>query len=226
MMDPFSITAILMLGLVFKFIGFAIRDELWLRGLVMAGLACDALFYAFRPEPVVQSVLTNGLLIAVNTVLVVAIILERTTWRLSDADKELFSHFPTMTPGQFRRIRKLMTTATLEPNSRLLDEDQTVDDLVLVLSKQIAIEKEGTVFPIAGPTFIGEVALLTGNRSSAGVILPDGGTTISIPIPRLRRSMSRSPALSNAIVALFGQELARKVADSVPMDRALNSQRR
>ena len=32
--------------------------------------------------------------------------------------------------------------------------------------------------------------------------------------------MDRSPPLSNAMVALFGQELARKVADSVPMQRA------
>ena len=90
---------------------------------------------------------------------------------------------------------------------------------MLVLSKQIEIEKDGKAFPIAGPTFVGEIALLTGNPSSAGVFLPDGGTIVSIPILRLQRSMSRSPALSNAIVALFGQELARKVADSAPMDR-------
>ncbi len=223
--DPVSITAVLMLGLVFKFVGFAIRDELWLRALVMSGLACDAIFYGFRPEPVIQSVFTNGLLIVINVVLIIMILMERTTWRMSDLDKDLFAHFPTLTPGQFRRLRRLMKIETVEPASRLIEEQQTARDLFLILSDQIEIEKGGETFPIAGPTFAGEVALLTGNQSSAGIVLPEGGTVVSIPILRLRRRMSRSAALSNAIVALFGQELARKVADSVPMGRASRPRR-
>ena len=50
--------------------------------------------------------------------------------------------------------------------------------------------------------------------------LPEGGTVVRIPLEVLSARMARAPALSNAMVALFGQELARKVADSVPMDRA------
>ena len=225
MTDPISITAILMLGLVFKFVGFAVRDELWLRGLVMAGLACDATFYAFRPEPVLQSVFTNGLLIAVNTDLIVMILMERTTWGMSSQDREIYAHFPTMTPGQFRRLQRLMRRETVEPGGRLLAEGGAVQDLILSLSPRIDIEKGGEVFPIAGPTFVGEVALMTGNPSSAGVALPEGGTVLRMSIVRLRARMSRSPALSNAIVALFGVELARKVADSVPMGRALGRKR-
>lgn len=221
MNDPSWITAILMLGLVFKFAGFAVRDELWLRGLVMAGLACDAIFYAIRPEPVMQSVLTNCLLISVNTVLVAMILLERTTWRMSEDDKTLYAYFPTMTPGQFRRLRTLMTKDTLPPESQLLDEGQTVDHLMLIMCERIQIVKDGQAFPISGPTFAGEVALLTGKPSSAGVVLPDGGTVMRMSIAELNRRIAKSPALSNAIIALFGQELARKVSDSVPMDRAL-----
>lgn len=223
MNDPMSINAILFLGLALKFVGFAVRDELWLRALVMSGLACDAIFYGFRPEPVFQSVFTNGLLIMVNTALIMMILMERTTWRMSSDDRQLYAYFPTMTPGQFRRLRKLMTRQNLEPGSQLLREGAPVEDLLLILSDRIDIGKDEKVFPIAGPNFVGEVALLTGNPSSADVILPHGGTIFRIPILRLRGRMSRSPALANAIIALFGQELARKVADSVPMHRALSS---
>lgn len=221
MSDPYSITAILMLGLVFKFVGFAVRDELWLRTLVMSGLACDAIFYGFRPEPVLQSVLTNSLLILVNVVLLFMILVERTTWRMSDADKDLYDHFPTMVPGQFRRLRKFMTIETLGPKSQLLEEGQVVTDLLLILTDRVLIEKDGEAFPIAGPTFAGEIALLTGERASAGVVLVDGGKVLRIPLQQLRRHMARSPALSNAVVALSGRELARKLANSSPMDRAL-----
>ncbi len=222
MNDPISITAILFLGLLFKFVGFAVRDELWLRALVMAGLACDAIFYGFRPEPVLQSVFTNGLLILVNVTLIILIVSERTTWRMSSSDREIYTHFSTMTPGQFRRLRNMMRQYSVPAGGRLLEEGRPVEDLLLIFSSRIEIEKNGMTFPIAGPTFAGEIALMTGNASSAGVTLPDGGTVLRFPIQRLRSRMSRSPALSNAIIALFGLELARKVADSVPMDRASN----
>ena len=94
---------------------------------------------------------------------------------------------------------------------------------MLVFSDRILIGKGGTAFPIAGPAFVGEVAFLTGNPSSADVTLPDGGTVVRLQLGPLRRQMARKPALSNAMVALFGRELARKVADSVPMERAAHA---
>ena len=223
--DPILISAILFLGLVFKFAGFAIRDELWLRLLVMTGLFCDVLFYALRPEPVLQSVAANALLISVNLILVALIVMERTTWRMSREDRATFAHFPTLTPGQFRRLLRLARRETVEAGTPLLLEGKPVEDLMLVYAERIEIEKDGTAFPIAGPAFVGEIALLTGNPSSAGVRLPEGGTVLRLPIDALRSRMDRSPPLSNAMVALFGQELARKVADSVPMDRAAQVRR-
>ena len=221
--DPILISAILFVGLAFKFAGFAIRDELWLRILVTIGLACDVVFYTFRPEPVFQSIVANVLLVSINLLLVVLIVMERTTWRMSAEDREVFSYFPTLTPGQFRRLRRLMRRDTVEAGTPLLIEGKPVEHLMLVFSERIEIAKDGTAFPISGPAFVGEIALLTGNASSAGVSLPEGGTVLRLPIEALRARMDRSPPLSNAMIALFGQELARKVADSVPMDRAAAS---
>jgi len=220
MTDPILITSILFVGLVFKFAGFAVRDELWLRILVTTGLMCDVIFYALRSEPVPQSVAASVLLVSVNFVLLLLILTERTTWRMSAEDRTLYASFPTLTPGQFRRLRKIMRRETVGPGTPLALEGKPVDDLMLVYSERIEIEKSGASFPIAGPAFVGEIALLTGNPSSASVRLPEGGTVVRIPLEVLSARMARAPALSNAMVALFGQELARKVADSVPMDRA------
>jgi hypothetical protein len=220
MEDPILISAILVAGLAFKFAGFAVRDELWLRILVMTGLCCDALFYAVRPEPVVQSVFANLLLFAVNLAFVALILKERTTWGMSAEDRALYAHFRTLTPGQFRRLARMMRRETVTEGTPLALEGKPVDDLMLVFSDRIEIAKQGAAFPIAGPAFVGEIAFLTGNPSSARVTLPEGGTVVRLPMGPLKARMARSPALSNAMVALFGQELARKVADSVPMDRA------
>jgi CRP-like cAMP-binding protein len=217
---PHSDHGILFLGLVFKFAGFAVRDELWLQGPGDDGPGCDAIFYAVRAEPVPQSVAANLLLVSVNLGLVLLILTERTTWRMSPDDRTLYQSFPTLTPGQFRRLKRIMRRETVAPGTPLTLEGKPVDDLMLVYSERIEIEKAGASFPIAGPAFVGEIALLTGNVSSASVRLPEGGTVVRMPLDELKARMARAPSLSNAMVALFGQELARKVADSVPMDRA------
>lgn len=212
--------AILLVGLVFKLTGFAVRDELLLRVLVVCGFICDAAYYFFRADPILPSVLSNIALLTINVILIAAIASERTTWRMSDDDRQTFAHFPTLSPGQFRRLKKMLSAEIAAPGAVLAREGAPVDDLMLVFAGTITITKRGESFPIAGPAFVGEIAFLTGNPSSADVTLPEGGTVVRIDSVALRKRMARSPAFNNALVALFGAELARKVADSVPMARA------
>lgn len=211
---------ILLIGLVFKLTGFAVRDELTLRLLVVCGFICDAAYYFFRADPIIPSILSNLALLSINLILIAAIMSERTTWRMSADDRKTFGHFPTLTPGQFRRLRKMIVAEAAAPGTVLTREGEEVDTLMLVFAEHITITKGGDSFPIAGPAFVGEIAFLTGNPSSADVTLPGGGTVLRVNSDDLRRRMARAPALNNAMVALFGAELARKVADSVPMDRA------
>lgn len=212
--------AILLVGLVFKLTGFAVRDELWLRVLVVCGFVCDAAYYFFRADPILPSVLSNIALLMVNAIFIAAIVSERTTWRMSTEDRDTFQYFPTLSPGQFRRLKKMLTAHAADAGEFLTREGEAVDTLMLVFAQTITITKGGESFPIAGPAFVGEIAFLTGNPSSADVSLPGGGTVLRIDSVKLRKRMARSPAFDNAMVALFGAELARKVADSVPMERA------
>lgn len=215
-----GILLLLVLGLVFKISGFAVRDELWLRLLVVSGFVCDAAYYFFRVQPVVPSLVSNLLLMAINFALILAIVTERTRWRMSPEDRRIYDHFQTLSPGQFRRLRRMIETRRVGPGSVLAREGQPVADLMLVLAERIVISKGGRDFPIAGPAFVGEIAFLTGHASSADVTLPEGGTVLGLDSVALHRRMARKPALRNAMVALFGTELARKVAASVPMARA------
>ena len=51
---------------------------------------------------------SNLALVSINLALVLLILSERTTWRMSPFEnRAVFAHFPTLTlPGQFRRLRK------------------------------------------------------------------------------------------------------------------------
>jgi CRP-like cAMP-binding protein len=114
--------------------------------------------------------------------------------------------FPTLTPGQFRRLKRIMRRETVAPGTPLTLEGKPVDDLMLVYAERIEIEKAGATFPIAGPAFVGEIALLTGNVSSASVHCPRAARWCASRWTTLKARMARAPSLSNAMVALFGQE--------------------
>lgn len=210
----------LILGFLLKLFGFGIRDVLALRIMVASGLGCDALHYALRNPPIWGSSLLNVCLVAINLVLLVLIVLDRTTLRMSDTDRRLYGHFQTFTPGQFRRLRRLMQDETAPPGAQLTTEGAAMADLLLVDAPVITIRKQGQSFPIGGTVFIGEVAYLTGDMASADVILPQGGVVHRMSGAALRRLTAQKPAIGNALIALFGRDLARKLADSAPMARA------
>ena len=211
------LSGILFLGLVLKIAGFLVRDELALRLMVAGGLACDAAFYGLRPDPILQSFLSTLGLVAINLCLIVLILSERTRWRMSAGGRALFDHFPTLTPGQFRRVARLTRRSVAERETRLIEEGADVRHLYFLFTPGFSIEKRGQRYDAQGPAFVGEIAFLTGASSSAAVIVPPGTSVVAFDSAKLRRMMARNPAIHNGMVALFGRDLARKVAHSVPL---------
>ncbi|KPP89603.1 MAG: Cyclic nucleotide-binding domain [Rhodobacteraceae bacterium HLUCCA08] len=216
--EPLSL--LLLCGLALKCAGFVLRDELLLRLFVAAGICMDIAFYALQPVPIAQSIIVNSVLVAVNVVLIGIILFERTTWRMSDEDRSLFAHFPTLTPGQFRRVMRTAEGTIPEAATDLIAEGAAVNKLFLVFAETYEIEKRGRVYAARGPAFVGEIAFLTGAASSAGVRVPAGSRVVSFDSAALHKLMARKPAIHNGMVALFGRDLAAKVAASVPIPQA------
>lgn len=212
------LSAILFTGLVFKAIGFLVRDELLLRLLVGIGLICDILFYALQPVPIWQSLVANAVLAVINVSLVAFIVFERTTLSMSPRDKALFKAFPTLKPGQFRRVLRHSEWKEAGQDTQLVAEGASVDRLYYVLSDRFEVTKQGQTYHAQGPAFVGELVFLNGGTASATVQIPKGSAYISIDSDKLKASMHRSDTLNNAMIALFGRDLAGKVANSVPVE--------
>lgn len=215
MAQPFSL--LIYFGLILKCAGFFLRDEMLLRLLVAGGMAADMAFYALQTPPILPSVLANVILVAINIALIVVIVFERTQIGMKPDDRALFRHFKTLSPGQFRRILRDATQSKLESERVLVSEGRGVDTLYFVEAHQYDIVKQGVRYPAKGPAFVGEVAFLTNQPSSADVSVPAGASIVGFDIGRLRQMMRKSASLENGMVALFGDDLARKVAKSVPM---------
>lgn len=216
--DPVSL--LIYLGLALKIAGFIARDEFVLRALVVTGLACDFAFYALHQPPIFQSMFTIGTLIAVNSVLLVVILLERSTLGMNERDRRIYQAFDTLTPGQFRRVIRLGDHHVADEETRLLAEGEYPDRLYYLESGTFHLEKQSQSYTVQGPAFIGEIVFLRGGTASATVHVPPGARYVSWPVADLKALMARKRPISNALVARFSADLASKVAQSVPLPKA------
>ena len=207
-------------ALLFQAAGFLTRDELWLRLLVVAGSFIYIAYYFWYPaEPLWGAIFASGLLTAINCVLIVVIVRERTLLAMSQRDAALFKQFGRFSPGQFRRIMKLANWHPAGKAMRLTTQGEVPDRLFYVTGGSLSIEKGNGPVRREAETFIGEIAFLYGSPASATVETGPQAQVISWPATELRRLMRRHPNLENAMIATLSEDMARKVATSQPLER-------
>lgn len=208
---------LIFIGLAFKLAGFLVRDELILRSLVLTGMACDVVFYYLQSPAIWASVIANTSLVIVNLALITIIIFERSTWFMSAKERMAFEHFKTLSPGQFRRIMRGAHWRVAMQDTILLREGERSDKLYFLETDHFYIRKKGTEYTASGPAFAGEIMFLQGGVASATVAVPQGATYVEWDASALHWAMKKSRPLDNALVARFGQDLADKVRNSVPL---------
>lgn len=212
----FRLESLVVISLLFKALGYLVRDELKLRLLVTAGIICDVFFYALQPIPILPPVISSLILIAINLAILVIVILERTTLAMSDREKRLFSAFDTLSPGQFRKLRRLGQFRTTTERTEILKEGEVPSRLFYVEGPAFELKKGEFLAQVDRPAFAGEIAYLIGGGASATVTLPPGTDYIVWSVADLRKLSRRNRALGNALIARFSQDLAQKVTNSFP----------
>lgn len=201
------------LALLFYGLGFMIRDELWLRILVLIGTFFYLLYYYFFPaSPLWDAIFASSVLGIINIVLIIIIIRERTLFAMNSEEAGLFQAFSTLTPGQFRKMMKVGAWRTANSPATLTREGLPSDTLYYVVSGAMTAQKSGHSFELDPEKFIGEIAFLTGSPASATVTAMPDCVYIEWKSSDIRRLMAKSQAFENALAALFNFDLARKVA--------------
>lgn len=212
----FRLESLVVISLLFKMIGYLVRDELLLRLLVTIGIICDVLFYVLQPIPLLPPVISSLILIAINLGILVILILERTTLAMSDREKRLFAAFDTLTPGQFRNLRRLGQFHTTTARTEILTEGEMPATLYYVENAGFELKKAELLAKADRPGFAGEIAFLNGSSASATVTLPPGTDYIVWSVADLRKISRRNRALGNALIARFSLDLAQKLTNSFP----------
>jgi hypothetical protein len=207
------------LALLFYCLGFLARGELLLRILLLIGTGFYILYYYYASEtPLWDAIFTSSVLGAVNLAMILFLALERTTFTMSRQDAEIAKAFSTMSPGQFRRMRRKAVVTTCATRTRLCTEGRPNDTLYAFVSGGVHITKGAHSFTSSERMFVGEVSYLLGGNASATVDVDAGSLVASWSFDDLNVISERSSNTINALVALFSKDMAAKIARAIPMN--------
>ncbi|MEM6676508.1 MAG: cyclic nucleotide-binding domain-containing protein [Pseudomonadota bacterium] len=194
--------------------GYLIRDQLWLRLLLLIGTVFyGAYYYLFPAEPLWEAFYWALAMGAANAGMTLALLRDRMVFGIAGSQLDLFRRFSPMAPGEFRRLMQIGVHHAADAEMVLTREGQKPTHLYFVTSGSIEIEKGTWCIKSAAPSFIGEISLLTDSPASATVRVRSGVRYVSWEREALRKLLARRPLLRERFDGLINQDLALKVQE-------------
>ena len=223
-MSAFDSSWLIYIGAALLLIAYAIREELKLRlMIVVSTFVYIAYYYLVDAGPLWEAIVTSLLMVGINLWVLGQIMLERTTFRLSEDEKALFDAFETLTPGQFRRILKLAQWRIADDpeGTCLTREAEPSGALFYIFAGIISVEKNGRQFRLPEGNFVGEVGYVLNRPTTTTSVAPEGVRYVVWEAEALRRLGRKYPNLGNALNALLTRDLAKKLTASYRPDDAM-----
>ncbi len=196
-------------------IAFIIRDQLTLRILVLVATAMYIGYYYFVPAtPLWDAIAWSTILGLANVWVMIGIILERTTFRMSEQEKRLFAVFDTLSPGEFRKLLKITEWHKPTASTELTREGENVNRLMCVMDGEIEVFKQERRFQLNPIAFIGEVAFFRQIPATATTQVGPQSIYVSWPSAALRDLQANYPGIRIAMYERLNRDMADKVAAS------------
>jgi hypothetical protein len=213
----FSAGIFVQLALLFYVLGLLARNELLLRGLLLLGTVFYILYYYFISDtPLWDAIWASSVIGIANLTMIGVIIYEKSTIGMSRDMLELYKAFPTLHPGQFRKIMKVAERVEATQTIQICSRNVQLDHLFLVTSGDVLLQRGTKQVEIGPGNFIGELSFLLDRPASADVFAPVGTCFVQWRKRDLAKLMESSPRVSNAIRAPFNHDIALKLTVSWP----------
>ena len=223
-MDSLDASLLIQAGSALYIIAFLIREELTMRLTVISGTVLYILYYLLFPNPPLwDAIIASVIMIIANLLVLSQIVLERTTFRLSTEEIELFNGFETLTPGQFRQVLKIADwkVSEREAGTVLTVEEEPCQSLFYIFRGEVSVDKSGVKFPLPQGNFVGEIAYILLSEPTATTTAGEGVRYVEWDANALRKLSKKRPNLGNALNALLTRDLARKLSTSYQLTPTL-----
>jgi Popeye protein conserved region len=200
-------------GALLYLAGFLFRNQLILRGLIIAGDFVYVLYFYFAPEvPLWGGIFWSTMFTVVNVAMIALIVADRMHFRLDQNEKQLFDLLQDLSPGQFRQFLKIGREEIAASHLAITQEGRPLEELFFVLNRSIMIEKKGSRAVTQSDTFIGEIAFLLDQPATATVTLEPGTPYFVWKTSELKKLMQSKPDLGTSLSLAMNKKMAQKIA--------------
>lgn len=198
-------------------LAYLVINQVILRLLVLVGTGFYIWYYwVVADAPLWDAVIISIVLAIANLIGLANLFLHKSRLYVPVAHRDLYDGpFTDMPPADFRELMRGCKRETLTQTTTITEEGMPVRNLFFVVSGNIMIEKLNERFSMPPGFFVGEIAYLTGRRSSATTYLPAGAEVLIWDSADLKLKSSRRPRFKMAFEATISRDLAMKVAVAV-----------
>lgn len=202
--------------------GLLARKDINLRYLILIGTGFYILYYSFVADaPLWDAIIASLFIGLANSVSLVRIYLDRSTRGMGPRARALYAKFPTLNPGQFRRIMKHADWKQAGTDTVLCQNGHIPPALYYFIEGEAIMKRGDQQTPLQDEQFIGELSFIKGPDAvaSATVIARPGARYVEWDRAALYQLRARSTSLSNAFGALFNRDMVAKLSTSWPDQR-------
>ena len=132
------------LGAFLYLAGFLCRDQLLLRGFIVAGDVVYILYFYLAPaSPLWGGIFWSVVFTLANLAMIGRILSDRSAYGMTEDDRRLHGLLDTLTPGEFRRLMRAGHWNKADGDVAITLEGQPLHRLAYVIDGTITVEKAG-----------------------------------------------------------------------------------
>ncbi|GFE48744.1 hypothetical protein So717_04970 [Roseobacter cerasinus] len=197
-------------------LGLVTINQVFLRLLILSGTCVYILYYAtVAASPLWEAIYVSTLIGTANLIGLSSLLARRSRLAIPRAYADLYADFPPLPPGDFRSLMKLAHRYRVEDERQLTVEGEIGTRLYYVISGATRVQKGDSEFILPPQFFLGEIAFLIGQPSSASTWLEPGAEVLEWRFDDLQRKCARSTRFRLALEAAISVDLAQKVARAI-----------
>lgn len=195
-------------------VGFALKDILWLRIVIIIAASVDIIGRAWlAPEPLISDIIWCGLDVVVNGYQLFMIILERKSLKFTIEERKLKEMaFALLDDVHYRRLLDIGKHEEYPIGVHLTREGMPVENLLVIIHGVAKVVVQGTTVSfVRSGNFAGEMSFLSGNNASADVITETSLDVITWRKDDLRELIEKDDTFRMQLNTIFSADLIEKL---------------
>ncbi|QNI01951.1 cyclic nucleotide-binding domain-containing protein [Halomonas sp. SH5A2] len=199
-------------------LAYIVRDMAWLRAITILASSSTLPYFYFQSTPLYGAMSWQIAFIAINTVNLTFLLLQRRPIKLTQEEQWLHdTTFSLLKPRRMRRLLQHAESHEIQSGEALIEQGKELRALIILLSGSASVKVNGIERATLSPgDFAGEMSFITGRLTSADVIANEPVRYLIWPSSVLERMYQRDPEIKNTIQSIIGFDMATKLARQAP----------